>query len=74
MKDGGFYILPDMNPKKVAVYPGLLASREVKNREASMGTALSPTTADYLATKFIKSAFYDISMSFFYLGLLCHYS
>ena len=44
MKDGGFYILPDMNPKKVAVYPGLQVSREVKNREAGMGTGLSSAT------------------------------
>ncbi len=53
MQDGGFllflqqkffYILPDMNPKKAAVYPGLLASREVKNREAGMGIGLSPAT------------------------------
>jgi hypothetical protein len=43
-KDGGFYILPDMNPKKVAVYPSLLASREVKNTEATMGTDLSSAT------------------------------
>ena len=73
MKDGGFYILPDMYPKKAAVYPGLLASREVKYREASMGTGLSSATPTILAIKLNKSALYDISVSFFYLGLLCHY-